>query len=409
MLSAVLLLGLTSHAPHECVHHAALQPGVAHLVASAWDEAETLRQEPRPLARDHQKAIDDDRALGQKYSEMVEKEMKLSEDKAMEERLQRIGAALAKVANATPVEVTWGDRRLNPFEYQFKVLKGDDVNAFSLPGGFIYFFEGLISYAESDDELAGVVAHEIAHASLRHVATLQREQSRLSAIEIPAILIAILAGGTETGGAVGMLTTLSKTALGSGWSLKAETAADYAGFQYMKHSTYDPTGMLTFIERLARDERSKPRAIQDWGIFQTHPPTRKRAESLVSYMRQAKVPIRRSHVTTTFRTTLVPGDDGTVTVRFNDRDLFALAGPDAERRGREHVIRLNAFFDTVPALFELQNGPGGQILGQRRLLVKLTPQDAERAGVPLEKLKEDTLQNLRSAMYFVSFQIWDGR
>ena len=69
------------------------------------------------------------------------------------------------------------------------------MNAFSLPGGYVFVFDGLVKYSESDDELAGVLAHEICHAKFRHVATLDKEASKLQAISLPAILIAIFSGG----------------------------------------------------------------------------------------------------------------------------------------------------------------------------------------------------------------------
>ncbi len=115
--------------------------------------------------------------------------------------MRLIGGELAAIANASKVRTTWGDKRLNPFEYTFKVVE-EDVNAFSLPGGYIYIYEGLVKYAESDDELAGVLAHEIAHASMRHVATMQREAGKLSAMQNPLILAAILIGGAKGGDAM---------------------------------------------------------------------------------------------------------------------------------------------------------------------------------------------------------------
>jgi len=142
----------------------------------------------------HQRDIDNDIKLGKDYSADVDKETKPSEDKAIVERVQRIGNELAEIANATPITALWGDKRMSKFPYVFKVIQGKDVNAFSLPGGTIYVYEGLVKYVESDDELAGVLSHEISHASLRHVATLQREQSKLSIIQLPLLLLTLLSG-----------------------------------------------------------------------------------------------------------------------------------------------------------------------------------------------------------------------
>ncbi|RYG44522.1 hypothetical protein EON79_14725, partial [bacterium] len=324
----------------------ALPPNRAEAIEErawlAFAQDAKAAQEPK-LSSDaqHQEDLKRDREMGQKYSAEADKELKASEDKDMIARVQRVGNAFAKIANENPVTALWGDKRLNTFDYTFKVVQGKDVNAFSLPGGYIYFYEGLVKYIESDDELAGVMAHEVAHASLRHVATLQREQSKFNAVSLPLILIAILAGGTQ--GASGALTVsqLLSQATGSGWSVKAEKAADFAGFQYMEKSKYNPTGMLTMMERLARDERSGP--AYDWGIYRSHPPSRERAEALTGYMKEAKIPIQRSEVTTSFRATSKPGDDGTVELFFGKKKLVSMAGDGAIERAATAVKRLNSY------------------------------------------------------------------
>ncbi|RYG35128.1 hypothetical protein EON81_13625 [bacterium] len=376
----------------------------------AWlafaQDAKEAAQEPK-LSSDaqHQEDLKRDREMGQKYSAEADKELKASEDKEMIERVQRVGNQFAKIANENSVTALWGDKRLNTFDYTFKVVQGKDVNAFSLPGGYIYFYEGLVKYIESDDELAGVMAHEVAHASLRHVATLQREQSKFNAVSLPLILIAILAGGTQ--GASGALTVsqLLSQATGSGWSVKAEKAADYAGFQYMEKSKFNPTGMLTMMERLARDERSGP--AYDWGIYRSHPPSRERAEALSGYMKEAKIPIQRSEVTTSFRASSKPGDNGTVDLFFGKKKLVSMAGDNAIERASTAVKRLNDYYDNVPELFSLQVGTDGVIKGRNRPLLELNAEDAKAAKMPITELRESTLKNVRSSLFNLAFRIWD--
>src|SRR5207248_3056953 len=133
----------------------------------------------------------------------------------------------------------------------FKVLEGDDINAFSLPGGRIYVYEGLMKFVESDDELAGILAHETSHAAFRHVATMEHKENKLVMAQIPLIIAAILAHSPGVM-AVGQGYTQSTT---SGWSIEAEKAADFGGFQFMLKSNYNPVAMLTFMERLARKHR----------------------------------------------------------------------------------------------------------------------------------------------------------
>jgi beta-barrel assembly-enhancing protease len=383
-------------------------PRVDLLVSMAWQEqAQPPAQQTAEPQLDprHQAEIQRDVELGAKYSEMVDKELKPTKEEEFQERVDRIGGQLAEVANRNQVRVTWGDRRLSPFKYTFKVVQGDDVNAFSLPGGFIYIYDGLVRYTETDHELAGVIGHEIAHAAFRHVATLQREQSRMQNLSLPFILLAIFMGG-EAGGDVMRGTQLVNQAIGSGWHLGAEQSADLGGMQYLSQSPYDPSGLVTFMERLARDDRAKSRI--DWGIFQTHPPSRERADFLIREMRNARLPLRRSISSTSFRTTLKTGGEEEIEAWFNNRKLFTFAGPGADARAKEAAIRLDAFFDEVPELFEVQ-AVDHQLLGKRRLLFEIDPEDARAAGRSSEALATEAVKSVRGAIYSLSFRIWDGR
>ena len=130
-----------------------LPPYVQEIVARVdrQDEAaakQTQDEEAKKVAR-HQADLKADIEMGRKYADEIAKDpkMKVSTNAEMIARVQRIGAEFAQIANENQVEVSWGDPRLNPFQYEFRVLQGDDVNAFSIQGGFIYFYEGLLKYA----------------------------------------------------------------------------------------------------------------------------------------------------------------------------------------------------------------------------------------------------------------------
>ncbi|MCW5938291.1 MAG: M48 family metalloprotease [Fimbriimonadaceae bacterium] len=361
---------------------------------------------PAPIARmaqqvedRHKKDLDGDVKLGREVAEQVAKEMPPSENRASIERVQRIGQELASIANAQLVSVSWGDPRLNPFSYEFTVLQGKDVNAFSLPGGFIYLYEGLVDFAESDDELAGVLAHEIAHASFRHVAYLRREQSKLDVINIPLILAAIFSRSRDAG-AIVQGTGLVNQAVLSGWSVKAEEAADYGGLQYMLVSRYNPVGILTFMERLAFRDRGRP--VNDWGIYQTHPPSSDRAQALLSRLRALKIELRRSEVTTSLRSSVVPGDDGTVELLFGKNRVYAFGGSEALTRADEAAVALNALMDSVPALYELSLRNGTEVFGQGRQILEALPADGEQP----EAKAQAAFQALRRIIFDLNYKLW---
>lgn len=406
--------------PHgACDGHAPLEPRIERLVEAAWQEAQPAqgkdegdgkpakaKGDPFSTVTDARQRSDLERdyRIGKQYAELVEKELKLSDKADQLERLNRIAAEIAEIAQHRKVDASWGDKRLNPFPYTFKVVKGEEVNAFSLPGGFTYFYEGLLKYVESDHELAGVVAHEISHASFRHVATMERERSKMQAITLPLILISIFAGG-KSGTDVAQGTQLFEQAIGSGWSQKAETAADWGAVQYLQGTKYNPVGILTFMERLARDERLGPNFIQ--GILRTHPPSRERAMALTARLAQLGIPIRRSEVTTTLRTLVEPVANGGYSLSFNGAKIVELGGPDAESRAREAAAKLNEFFDRVPALFDVRASRGNTVNGFGRPLLVLQPTDADLATTTLAELTDRAVHQIKRGVYSIAYRVWD--
>lgn len=417
LLAAVAMVGggTTHYAPDDW--RAELPIPVQQIVARVdRQEAEKTLKEPlledpedaKKLAR-HLADVKSDIEMGRKYAEEIAKDpkMKVSTNADMIARLQRIASELAPIANQHQVAVTWGDPQLSVFPYEFKVLQGDDKNAFSIPGGFVYFYEGLMKYAESDDEIAGVLAHEIAHASFRHIATLRKEASKLDIIQIPLILVAILSGGGETAQGVLMGGSLLNTALTNGWGVKAEQAADYGAIQYMRYSKYNPVGVLTLMERLAYDERSRP-LPENMGIFMTHPPTRERALAAARRLAEGGIQIRRSQVTQTLRTQVRPGDSGSVDLWYANIRLASFGGTDALTRADAAAVTLDNFFDGVPKIFEIQTD-GLTIRGKGRELFTLTLDDVAVAKGKPDEVAEEAARALKRAAYDLSYRVWDAQ
>ncbi|MCH8978523.1 MAG: M48 family metallopeptidase, partial [Armatimonadetes bacterium] len=368
-------------------------------------QAEVQKRPPIKVSDpEHQKAIDNDVKLGANYSKQIAEELEFSENEEYVERVSRIGNTLAEIANNNKVKVSWGDSRLSPFNYEFYVLKGDDVNAFSVPGGYIYIYEGLIEFAETDDELAGVIAHEIAHASFRHIATMMGEQGKLTVFNIAAVLAAIFS--TRDAAKILIPTSLVNQALGSGWSISAEIAADRGCVQYLMLSEYNALGALTFMERLAHQNRLSPKI--DWGIYTTHKPTEERAADLIVDLRRNDVPLRRSEVTTTLRAVAKPGDGG-IEVWFAGTKIHIFAGDNAQRRSESAVARLNSFFDSVPALFELELRAHDAIYGRGLRLFAVEPLDASAQGVTFEESVKMAHGTMRKSVFDLAYRIWPAR
>ncbi len=251
--------------------------------------------------------------LGRMNAEENDRQVKLITDSKILERVNRIGGELARIANNYPIPATWGSSQLKPFKYTFKVVDDKDVNAYSLPGGFIYVHKGLIDAVRSDDELAGVLAHEIAHAAHHHVLKLIREQRKIDNILIPleALAVLVAAGKRGQGGQTAqqalMAGQLYTTAKVNGFGIEAEKDADHAGLLLMTHSRYNPVGLYSFMIRLAQLEKSRERG--DLGIFRTHPPGAERVESAKELLDNLNIPIHLADVDPTIRAVVTPVKD----------------------------------------------------------------------------------------------------
>lgn len=393
MISTLVALAITFTA----------QPALDRYEDLAWQDADARAEQM------HERDVKSDIAVGAKYAVEVETHCKMCTDPQIISRVQRIGAIMADIANQTHSIALWGDHRFNQFNYSFKVIEDKIPNAFSLPGGYIYVQTGLLKLIESDDELAGVLAHEISHAKFRHVAQLQRDANKMQMVQLPLLLAAILSGSAAAG-AVIEGSQMAGTALQNGWSVKAEEAADYGGIQLMVKSQYNPTAMLTLMEHLELLELSEPQYYSDLGIFRTHPPSKERADSMTKYLRQYGIPIQRSKVSTSFRAVVNPDDKipNAVDVAFAGQTLFTFAGDDALTRADAATAKLNDFLDSVPQMYEVTAGKNADVLGRSEPLVRFTPADADAEGKSVEDLQKDAVAGLRNAIYTVSFRIWSS-
>jgi len=188
--------------------------------------------------------------LGRAMSKQLEKQIKLADDPLIQERVKTIGSKIAAVAGRRDID------------YSFKAIADDEVNAVSLPGGFIYVNKGLIDRVANDDELAAVLAHEAAHITARHsIKKLQAvtgySLARLAGIFVPKI------GEVRTAG------DLAFTELLLGYGREDELLADQLGARYTKLAGYNPHAMISFLEKLEEYNRRKP--LQPKNYLKTHP------------------------------------------------------------------------------------------------------------------------------------------
>lgn len=189
-------------------------------------------------------------SMGRSLSKQVEEKFKLLEDQELQERVEKIGQKLVEVC----------DRK--ELIYHFKVLDEEDVNAFALPGGWVYILKGLIEKVKSDDELAGVIAHEIGHIAARH--SVKKLQTGLT-----STLLMILAAGANTDREFRKGVNLALASLMTSYSREDEFEADRRSVTYCKAAGYDPNAIVTFLETLREVHRKKP--LRPKSFFRSHP------------------------------------------------------------------------------------------------------------------------------------------
>lgn len=324
----------------------------------------------------------DEVKLGREAAEELEKQYKLVEDEELLEKVNRIGQELVKIAYDIELEPVFGSRTDKRFEFSFKVLNDKDVNALSMPGGFIYINKGLVDYTQSDDELAGVIAHEIAHVVHHHMVALIREQSRMNNQLAIALLAAILTGAPSADlGNVMMGARFIQIAKLNGYSREAERDADMAALAYLSKSKYNPVGMLTFMERLARDEMNRPSI--NWGVYQTHPYPKERSHEIVSWLQKREIPINRRAVTLGAKAGVFPveGKEGIYELIMDGRRIVMPASLDestSQERAQAMAEHINRLMDSGMRLRDIRlDEEGAAISARSELLIQIMPEDAE--------------------------------
>jgi predicted Zn-dependent protease len=199
--------------------------------------------------------------IGKGLAQQVEKQAKIINDPVIAEYVNRVGQNLVRNSDAK-------------VPFTIKVIDSEEVNAFALPGGFFFVNSGLIMKADSEAELAGVMAHEIAHVAARHGT---RQATRGEIANLATIPLIIMSYGSWTGyglyQAASILVPIGFLKFSRGF----ESEADMLGLEYMYKAGYDPTAFVDFFEKIETLEKRKPGTMAK--VFSTHPMTDDRVKS----------------------------------------------------------------------------------------------------------------------------------
>lgn len=332
------------------------------------------------------------------HEEMLKSGMKLISDPAMLSRVTAIGARLANVANKTVIPATYGTENRTPYTYRFHIVDDKDVNAFALPGGWLYVNKGLLDYVQSDDELAGVLAHEVIHAAHHHILKLQKEQDKLNTQLAIGAIAAIFAKVpvADTGN---LITGLQLVALQkvNGYSQQAERDADGAGFELTRLAGFNPVGALTFMERLARDQRNRPEV--DLGIFRTHPPEKQRVASLKSKLDLAAIPINRRQTTNQLRLSVLPAKNQSVIFELQLDGRVVLTSTDKAYLTQVSGV-LDKALDVPTELFDVTKS-ASSVLIRGSIVFTIRSSDLKLGQNP-ETVADKARDAIRAALFKVS-------
>lgn len=254
--------------------------------ASAQNQQKALEEKENPLMigkRDINNnqinfySLEKEMALGRRLAAETDRQSKFVTDPIITEYVNRIGQNIVLHSDAK-------------VPFTIKVIDSDEINAFALPGGFLYVYRGVVEAADNEAELAGVMAHEIAHVTARHGVEQASKAELANYLSIPLIFLGGW-GGYAIRQAAGLAVPLGFLKFSRG----AEKEADLLGAQYLWASGYDPQAMITFFEKLQAREKKKPGAIAK--VFSTHPMTGDRIKEVTNLL--VRLPDKREYEVST--------------------------------------------------------------------------------------------------------------
>lgn len=206
--------------------------------------------------------------MGRQYAAEINRQLPIVDDPLIHRYINELGNRIQRQPGARDIP------------YTFYVVNIEELNAFAVPGGFVYLNRGLIERTDNLAELAGVVAHEIGHVEARHSAEmLERMQAAQAGVMIGSILL-----GGPPQGVAGAAVDIGAQAYFANHSRGAENEADAIAVRLLPQAGIDPAGLVTFFKELIEERQRSPSQVEQW--FSTHPLTEERIANVRELIRQ---------------------------------------------------------------------------------------------------------------------------
>jgi predicted Zn-dependent protease len=191
--------------------------------------------------------------MGQEYAQQINAQLPIIRDPELNRYINVLGDSIARLTSRADLD------------WQFFIVDAQEVNAFAVPGGFVYINRGLIQRADQMDEIAGVLGHEIGHVVKRHTV---KQMEKAQGANVGVTLACILTGVCNSQIA-GAAINIAGGALFARFSRQDEAEADNEGFKNVVKAGVSPVGMVTMFQKLLQERQSHPGAVDSW--FLTHP------------------------------------------------------------------------------------------------------------------------------------------
>lgn len=341
-------------------------------------------------------------AIGAKEAAEVDKSVKFDTNPADVARVTTIGAKIAAIADTVQVPALFGNDTVYKFHYTYKIIDDKTINAFSIPGGHIYIYKGLLDLLNTDDELAGVLGHETAHAAHHHVVTLQHEANKLNNYYLIGVLAALLSHDANAGGDIltGQLATEAE--LNNHFSVQAEKDADHTGMIYMQKAGFNPIGMLAMLQRLDDTEKMSP-AI-DMGYLQDHPLTPDRIAAAVAELKQLGVSVdtktyrlASGAIMASVKAVTGSGQTPGVQLLLGDQVICTLP-PAAQTAEQSAASTLNQLLDQNLQIYEVRSD-GQSLIARDQVLLTFQAPATLPSGADASALAKSAADAIKNALW----------